>query len=376
MNPLHSSELAEKIKKKETVHLLDIRQEADVQDWAIDSSSVKRYDIPFASIKADPAAARQQLPAHDPVYVMCYRGKSAQTAVSLLEAAGMDNIVHVVGGMSAWGETISPRKIGDLTYGGSIYQFMRIGKGCLSYMIVSNGEAAVVDPARFTEDYVSFANENGWTIKHVLDTHLHADHLSGGRKLAEETGATYWFPAEDGKEATFEFSPLQDGIKIPFGQIEEGMRSIASPGHTEGSVSFVVDDTYLLSGDILFTESIGRPDLAGHAEQWVLDLHDTLFEKFPLLSLDLIVLPAHFSELSEIGPDGTVQARMEDLYRRNRRLQMEDPSQFTSSVLKSIPTQQPNSYQLIREVNQGKMTIAESEEADMESGPNRCAVTS
>ena len=376
MNPLHTAELAEKIKKKETVHLLDIRQEADVQDWAIVADSVKRYDIPFAAIKADPNDVCNQLPKDEPVYVMCYRGKSAQTAVSLLESAGMVNSVHVVGGMHAWGETISPRKIGDLTYGGAIYQFMRIGKGCLSYMIVSGDEAAVVDPARFTEVYVSFAKENGWEIKQVLDTHLHADHLSGGQKLAEETGATYWFPADDGKEAKFSFSPLQDGIDIPFGKPEEGMRCVASPGHTEGSISFVVDDTYLLSGDTLFTESIGRPDLAGQAEQWVQDLHNTLYEKYPLLSLDLIVLPSHFSELTEIGSDGTVQARMEDLYRKNPRLQLQDAGEFASSVLESIPEQQPNSYQLIREANQGKATIDGADEADIESGPNRCAVTS
>lgn len=376
MNPLHTAELAERVKKKETVHLLDIRQGSDVQNWAIDVDSVKRYDIPFADIKADPNHARRQLPEHEPVYVMCYRGKSAQTAASLLKAAGMENIVHVVGGMQAWGETISPRKVGDLTYGGSIYQFMRIGKGCLSYMIVSGDEAAVVDPSRFTKVYVSFAKENGWKIKHVLDTHLHADHLSGGSKLAEETGATYWFPANDGKEAKFSFSPLQDGTEIPFGKSEEGMRCLASPGHTEGSMSFVVDDTYLLSGDTLFTESIGRPDLAGQAEQWVQDLHNTLYKEYPLLSLDLIVLPSHFSELSEIGSDGTVQARMEDLYRKNPRLQLQNADEFASSVLKSIPAQQPNSYQLIREANQGKATIDSTDEADIESGPNRCAVTS
>jgi glyoxylase-like metal-dependent hydrolase (beta-lactamase superfamily II)/rhodanese-related sulfurtransferase len=376
MNPLHTAELAEKVKAKETVHLLDIRQEADVQDWAVDAENVIRYDIPFAEIKANPTKARDQLPENDPVYVMCYKGKSAQTAVSLLEAEGMEKVVHVVGGMQAWGETISPRKIGDLTYGGAIYQFMRIGKGCLSYMIISNGEAAVVDPARFTDVYTSLANEHGWQIKHVLDTHLHADHLSGGRKLAEETGASYWFPAADGKDATFSFSPLKDGIRIPFGQQEEGMRCVASPGHTEGSVSFVVDDTYLLSGDILFTESIGRPDLAGQAEQWVQDLHATLYEKYPLLSLDLIVLPSHFSELAEIGPDATVQARMEDLYRKNPRLQLQDAGEFTASVLGSIPAQQPNSYQLIRESNQGIEMITASEEADVESGPNRCAVNS
>ena len=69
-------------------------------------------------------------------------------------------------------------------------------KGCLSYMVISNGEAAVIDAVRTVEAYEEFAKEHGVTITNVMDTHLHADHISGGRKLAEKVGGTYWLPKD------------------------------------------------------------------------------------------------------------------------------------------------------------------------------------
>ena len=77
---------------------------------------------------------------------------------------------------------------GNLKDGGEMYQFVRIGKGCLSYMVISNGEAAIIDAVRFTDVFTNFAKEKGVEIKHVFDTHLHADHISGGRHIAAETG--------------------------------------------------------------------------------------------------------------------------------------------------------------------------------------------
>ncbi|WP_251358905.1 MBL fold metallo-hydrolase, partial [Staphylococcus aureus] len=97
-------------------------------------------------------------------------------------------------GMKAWSEYVKPIKVGDLKDGGSMYQFNRLGKGCLSYMVISNGEAAVIDAVRTVEAYEEFAKNHGVTITNVMDTHLHADHISGGRKLAEKVGGTYWLP--------------------------------------------------------------------------------------------------------------------------------------------------------------------------------------
>ena len=108
---------------------------------------------------------------------------------------------------------LEPIKVGDLTGGGELYQFVRLGKGCLSYMVISDGEAAVIDAVRFTDVFTNFAKEKGVEIKHVFDTHLHADHISGGRHIAAETGATYYLPPKDAEEVVFDYTPLTDGLK-------------------------------------------------------------------------------------------------------------------------------------------------------------------
>lgn len=87
--------------------------------------------------------------------------------------------------MKAWREHLEPVKVGNLKDGGAIYQFVRLGKGCLSYMVLSQGEAAVIDAVRMTDVFIRFADEHQVRIKHTIDTHLHADHISGGRQLME-----------------------------------------------------------------------------------------------------------------------------------------------------------------------------------------------
>lgn len=95
---------------------------------------------------------------------------------------------------------------------------MRVGKGCLSYAIVSDGEAAIVDTARTVEPYVQFAQEHEFKIKYAIDTHLHADHISGGRMLTEQVGAMYLLPQKDATEATFSFEPLEEGHDLIVGK--------------------------------------------------------------------------------------------------------------------------------------------------------------
>src|SRR5699024_11916301 len=116
--------------------------------------------------------------------------------------------------MEAWSEHLEPMKIGDLSVGGALYQFLRIGKGCLSYMIISNGEAAVIDPVRMTDTYKDFAEENNAAIRTVLDTHLHADHISGGKTLADQSNAAYYFPTKDDVVLNFNYQRMEVGITV------------------------------------------------------------------------------------------------------------------------------------------------------------------
>ncbi|WP_153464998.1 MULTISPECIES: MBL fold metallo-hydrolase [Sediminibacillus] len=374
MDPLTVKELASRVLQHEDLFILDIRRREDYQDWKIEGRNVENINIPLAEIKAAPAEAKQQLPLDRPVYVVCYKGISAQTATALLQREGMDNVTYLIGGITGWGEHLEPVKAGTLPSGGSIYQFLRLGKGCLSYMVVVGNEAMVIDPSRFTEVYQTFADKHECSIKHVADTHLHADHLSGGRKLAAETGASYWFPQADDEGASFSYTPLQDGMTIALGDNQRAVTVLASPGHTYGSTSFIVDQEYLLTGDTLFVQSIGRPDLAGKADEWAKYLHATLYDRFPSLSQRMVVLPTHFSSTNELTEDGKVQSTLQALYTNNQRLNISPQKRFIELVTENLPPQ-PNSYQEIRQANLGLVHPEPKQQQEMEAGPNRCAVS-
>lgn len=306
------------------------------------------------------------------VLVVCAKEGSSILVAEMLSEAGV--LVHYLqGGMKAWSEHLEPVKIGDLSGGGELYQFVRMGKGCLSYMIVSNGEAAVVDAARMTEIYIDFAKKHDVSVTHVLDTHLHADHISGGKKLAELTGATYWLPPKDAEEVTFEYERLEEGQRITIGAASIEIHPIYSPGHTIGSTSFIVDNQYLLSGDILFIDSIGRPDLAGMAEDWVDDLRETLYERYMVFSKEYIVLPAHFMTIEEMNEDGSVWKELGSLLKENHGLHIEDQYVFRKMVTEGLPAQ-PHAFQEIRQANMGKLNPDVEEQREMEMGPNRCAI--
>src|SRR5699024_2359912 len=240
------------------------------------------------------------LPENRGILVVCAKEGSSQMVAEMLSEEGL-NVAYLEGGMKSWSRHLEPVKIADLSQGGELYQFVRLGKGCLSYMVISGSEAAVIDPVRFIDVFMDFAKSKNVELTHVLDTHLHADHISGGRAIADETNASYYLPSKDASEALIDYTPLTEASRIKVGQAEISVAPIYSPGHTIGSTSFIIDDSYLLTGDILFVDSIGRPDLAGQAEDWVGDLHETLYGRYRELSKKLIVLPAHFMEIGELN---------------------------------------------------------------------------
>lgn len=370
---MNAKELTRFVLDKKELFILDVRNESDFNDWKIEGESIEIINIPYFDLLEGVDSALDKIPADKQVLVVCAKEGSSKFVAEQLIEAGRSQVYYLEGGMKSWSEYLEPVKIGDLKDGGSIYQFVRIGKGCLSYMVVSNGEAAMIDTLRMTDVFEGFAKEKGLTIKHTIDTHLHADHISGGRSLAEKVGATYWLPPKDAGEVVFDYEKLEDGKEITVGTTQIKIQPVYSPGHTIGSTSLIVDDQYLLTGDILFIESIGRPDLAGKAEDWVGDLRHTLYSRYKELSNDLIVLPAHFGKISELGEGGKVAARLGDLYQKNPGLNIPDEAEFRRAVTDNLP-QHPNSYQEIRQTNMGKIQPTEEEQREMEVGPNRCAI--
>ena len=181
--------------------------------------------------------------------------------------------------------------------------FKQFYLGCLahaSYLIGSEGEAAVVDPQRDVEQYVAEAEGKGLKIKYVVETHLHADFVSGHRELAARTGAEIVFGEKAG--ATFPHRAVKEGDELRVGTII--LRVLETPGHTPEGISLVVIDTAVspepqkvLTGDTLFIGDVGRPDLAGGrgytARQMAGMLYDSLHEKLLRLADEVEVYPAH-----------------------------------------------------------------------------------
>ncbi|WP_163530763.1 MBL fold metallo-hydrolase [Halobacillus ihumii] len=368
-----TGELAKKVVNHEETLILDVRNTDEFDDWKIEGGQVKVINEPYFNLLDGIESVEGDLQKDQEVIVVCAKGGSSQMVGELLEEAGYSDVYSLEGGMKAWSEHLEPTKVADLNGGGSLYQFVRLGKGCLSYFIESDGEAAVIDANRMTDIYETFAKEKGVNIKHLIDTHLHADHISGGRQLAENVKGTYYLPPKDATDVTFDHTALQEGRDIVVGNTTVKVQPVYSPGHTLGSTSLIIDDQYLLTGDILFIESIGRPDLAGKAEDWVGDLRETLYKRYKELSNDLVVLPAHFSFAKELGKGGKVSARLGDLYQKNSGLQVDDEGEFRKMVTDNLPPQ-PNAYEKIRHTNMGKVNPDEEERREMEIGPNRCAV--
>ncbi|MED3711548.1 MBL fold metallo-hydrolase [Peribacillus frigoritolerans] len=367
-----AAEVSKKVINKTDLFILDVRNESDFNDWKIEGQNFEFLNIPYFDLLDGVEEILDQIPANKEILVVCAKEGSSVMVAEMLSEAGLD-VFYLMGGMKAWSEHLEPVRIGELTNGAEIYQFVRLGKGCLSYMVVSNGEAAVIDSTRMIDAYLDFADDIGVKITHVLDTHLHADHISGGRRIAEATNAAYWLPPKDAAEVTFEYQPLESGNVITIGHTAIDIQALYSPGHTIGSTSFVVDQKYLLSGDILFIDSIGRPDLAGLAEDWVGDLRETLYTRYKELSEELIVLPSHFMIIDELNEDGSVAKKLGSLFAENHGLNIADETEFRELVTGNLPPQ-PNAYQEIRETNMGKIEPDNEKQREMEIGPNRCAV--
>ncbi len=367
-----AAQVARKVIENKELFILDVRNEDAFKDWKIEGHKFDYLNIPYFDLLDGVDEILPQIPTDKDVLVVCAKEGSSIMVAEMLADAGRE-VGYLEGGMKSWSMYLEPIKVGNLTNGGELYQFVRLGKGCLSYMAISEGEAAIIDAVRFTDVFTKFAEDKGVEIKHVFDTHLHADHISGGRHIAAATGATYYLPPKDAEEVVFDYAPLEDGLKVQLGASEIEVGALYSPGHTIGSTSFVIDGKYLLTGDILFIDSIGRPDLAGLAEDWVGDLRETLYSRYRTLAEDLIVLPAHFMIIDELNEDGTVAKRLGDLFAENHGLNVEDEEVFRSMVTDNLPPQ-PNAYQEIRHVNMGKITPDNDEQTEMEIGPNRCAV--
>src|SRR5260370_15382757 len=204
--------------------------------------------------------------------------------------------------------------------------------------------------------------------KYLDNSHVHADHLSRSRMLAEQTGASLLMPAQH--RVQFDFRPLSDGDAVRVGSVK--ISALRTPGHTAESTCYLLADACLFTGDTLFLAAVGRPDLHANEEQ-ARDRTPSLFQSLaplPRLSPHLLVLPGHASE--PVFFDGVpLTATLEAVFARlNERLLSEDS--FVTRLLAHLPPAPPNYLQVV-ELNE-RGALAGVDVTELEAGANRCAV--
>ena len=373
------AELLPRLDRGDGILLLDVRNEEEHAGWRIEARhAVDTIHLPYFEFIEDEEGSIAKVPRDREVVVLCARGGSSEMVAGLLGEAGIHSR-NVSGGMIAYGVYLEAVRVplpAEAAARYELWQVNRRGKGCLSYVVVSGGEAVVVDPSRHVEWYEEFVTARGGRVVRVLDTHVHADHVSGGLALSRAAGAPYTVAAGEGFELRHPVTPLEDGERIRVGGasgVELEVRTICTPGHTPGSTSYVVDGRHLLTGDTLFVAGVGRPDLGGHVEEWGRALFETLHTRLGDLPDDTVILPAHYGNVSEMAEGGVVSGVLGLLRRRVPEMRIPTPEAFVEAVRGAVKDAPPAYSEIIR-VNLGLQPATTDKIEEWELGKNQCAV--
>lgn len=368
-------QLKERLDSGEDVFILDVRSEDDFDEWHINGETVEIVNYPyFQLLDGVPENLLTTLPNERTVTVLCAKGGSSELVADTLQVDGYD-VDHLECGMNGWARLYEYTEL-DVDINTTIAQYQRPSSGCLAYLIVSDGEAVVIDPLRaFTESYIQDVRNLGVELTYALDTHIHADHISGVRTVVEQTDATAVMPAaaaSRGIDYDHFYETVEDGDTITVGDVEIDV--LHTPGHTTGMTAYKVGDV-LFTGDGLFTESVARPDLEDSetAMNAAATLYESLTEKVLTQSDNTIIAPAHFSDAATPNNDGTYTAVLGELQDTMDALSM-DKNTFVEFIIRDMPPR-PVNYETIIATNLGQESIDDEEAFELELGPNNCAAS-
>jgi glyoxylase-like metal-dependent hydrolase (beta-lactamase superfamily II) len=362
---IDSKTLRDMLERGEPVTVVDVRKAEDHAGWSVPGSiNFDAYD----KLKAgDPDAMEGcDVPGNGPVVTVCGAGRSSAVAAEQLRKRGLAALT-LEGGMKAWSLAWNAADISVPGSGTKVVQVRRTGKGCLSYLVGSGSEAAIIDAAVDPAVYIEVAEGRGWKITRLLDTHVHADHLSRSRNLAELTGAELHMPER--APVSYPFSPLGDGDELQIGASK--LDALRTPGHTAESTSYLLDGKALFTGDTMFLSAVGRPDLEAspeRAREKARALHGAL-RRLLDLDADTLVLPGHTG--GPVSFDGEPIAAPLSKVQENVPLLSEDEESFVEKVARRA-SPVPENYEWIEELNRsGK--LPQGDPTELEAGANRCA---
>ena len=358
----------------ERVTVLDTRRPEDVEAWRLTHPNARVVNVPFTAFltaEEEPVDAVPEGVPEGPLVTSCAKGLSSRYVAEFLHQHGWE-VEALQDGMRGWARLYPSAEL-DVEGPARVVQYHRPASGCLAYLVADGGEAAVVDPLRaFADRYAEDAANLGADLVYVLDTHVHADHVSGLRDVAARTGADPVLPTGAvARGLAFDAYLADDGDAFAVG--DAALEAVALPGHTSEMTGYRVGEV-LLTGDSVFVRSVARPDLEvgdeGAADA-AGQLYDTL-QSLRALPGRTRIAPGHASPGEAPGGDGTYTARLDDLVDRLPAFS-QDRETFVEASLSGMPPR-PNNYREIIETNLGRSAVDDDEAFELELGPNNCAV--
>jgi glyoxylase-like metal-dependent hydrolase (beta-lactamase superfamily II) len=357
--------------------LLDVRNNEEFGRFKVEGPQLsKMINVPYIEFieLEEESVAKVLVPKDERIRIVCAKEGSAKFVGEILVENGWTDVRYLEGGIKTWGNMLAPKLITSQA-GYKLYQFIRPAKASCSYGLIYENEMVVFDPSRNIDFYQSFASENGCKLVKTFETHLQADYISGSQQISANTGAQIIGHENDFQGAAFEYKAVDDQDVFSFSNGGPEIIAIHMPGHTPGSTSYLIENQYLVSGDMVFILSIGRPDLGGKAEEWAKLLYNTLKTKIAELNDDLIILPGHYLEWSEANPEqifidtlGSIKQKNSDIYG------IQEEAEFVNFI-KNNMRKQPDEYAEIRKVNAGLLDVDDEDQEVMDLGKNECAAS-
>ena len=373
--PFSADELYQWTVGQENFVLLDVRNKKDFGRFKVEGPHpIEMLNVSYFDFMEIEDECIDQMPNKSTsIRIVCAKEGSAKFVAEILEKHGFSDVGYLSGGIKSWGNLLVPKLLSpDADY--ELYQFIRPGKGSCSYGLIYDNELILFDPTRSTDFYLDFAKEKGCKITKTVETHLQADYIAGSRVIAEKSGAKFYANAEDFGGAKIDYTKLEDGDDIGFSPDGPSVQVLFSPGHTPGSTMFVIDRGYVISGDIIFIKSIGRPDLGGKVDEW----SDVLFKTIGnIKAMDdaVTVLPGHYIDWDEANEELNFARPLGEVKKINESIYAIDNEVDFLNFIKSNMRDQPPEYATIRLVNANLEVVDDEKAETLDLGKNECAAS-
>ena len=396
-------ELKKKIDNNEDIFLLDVRTPQEYEAWRISYENHNNPKlIPVDRLFMKDPTLLEEIPKEKEIVTVCAHGNRSMIAAKILTQLGY-RVKSVKGGMAGWNKVYDVAEIPvpkEAPF--KIWQIRRISKGCIGYIISSKQDktATVIDPSReIYESFLQTSQDNELQITQLIDTHQHADHVSGIVKLTKtkipETNMgkinIFFSSLEEYDSSETELKNImyvKDGDKLNIGD-KVTLRAIHTPGHTNGSMSFIIEYTpndnninnkdpvhsYLFTGDTLFVDGVGRPDLRDEAKKFAELLYNSYHNKILQLPDNTVVLPAHFNGTSIVLKHTVPILETLGTIKKRVKLLSMNKEEFIDYIADTVQPR-PGNYKTIISINKKMLPYDEIEMADLEAGPNSCGISS